>query len=406
MSDPLDILRRDSERVAPDPGFASRLRASLARALGETGVDMTSLEQPVRVVTEPRPAAVPYIAVRGAFEAIDWYRDVLGAELHGEPILMPDGRVGHCELGLAGGVLFLSEEHPELGVVAPTPGAAAVSLMLAVDDTDAVVARVTHGGGTLERPVYEDYGSRNAWVRDPFGHRWGLIGPVLRPEVRPEPIRHGDVGYLMLRTPDAATAEAFYSAVLGWEVAPGRGDQARTVTSTSVPMGIYGGADYTGIWCCYAVDSIEDALEVVRTHGGTAGPVRDEPYGRIADCVDAQGLEFSVYLAGSGERPALTGVRAGDLCYLTYEFADRDRGVAFYDALLRAPEPDRSPMAGTAGAGGENVVVPMWRVDDIDAAVARAQAAGGTAGPVERTPYGLVCACTDDQGGRFWLGQL
>ena len=49
------------------------------------------------------------------------------------------------------------------------------------------------------------------------------------------------------------------------------------------------------------------------------------------------------------------------------------------------------------------LVLTLRYVDDIDAAVARVQAAGGTAGPVERKPYGLVCACTDGQGGRFWL---
>ena len=52
---------------------------------------------------------------------------------------MPDGRIGHAELALAGGQLYLADEYPDIGVVAPTPGAAAVSLVLAVADVDARV---------------------------------------------------------------------------------------------------------------------------------------------------------------------------------------------------------------------------------------------------------------------------
>jgi uncharacterized glyoxalase superfamily protein PhnB len=74
--------------------------------------------------------AVPYLAVRGARAALDWYAQVLGARLRGEPIIMPDGRVGHAELELAGGVIYLAEEHPEIGVRAPQPGGVPVSLVL------------------------------------------------------------------------------------------------------------------------------------------------------------------------------------------------------------------------------------------------------------------------------------
>jgi predicted enzyme related to lactoylglutathione lyase len=48
----------------------------------------------------------------------------------------------------------------------------------------------------------------------------------------------------------------------------------------------------------------------------------------------------------------------------------------------------------------------MWRVDDIDAAVERVRRAGGTATDPERQPYGTTSTCTDDQGTRFYLGDL
>ena len=58
--------------------------------------------------------------------------------------------------------------------------------------------------------------------------------------------------------------------------------------------------------------------------------------------------------------------------------------------------------------GGHDVAtgVPMYRVDDIEAAVARVRAAGGTATDPERQPYGISAECVDDQGTRFYLGQL
>lgn len=125
-------------------------------------------------------AMVPYLAVDDAREAIAWYLDVLGAELAYDPIVMPDGRVGHSELHIGAAVIYLSDAHPELGVVAPTAGAAAVSLMLLVGDADAMLARVEDSGGYRDhdRAPYDAYGERRAWVVDPFGHRWGLHSPL------------------------------------------------------------------------------------------------------------------------------------------------------------------------------------------------------------------------------------
>jgi uncharacterized glyoxalase superfamily protein PhnB len=37
---------------------------------------------------------------------------------------------------------------------------------------------VLEGGGRSDRDPFEAYGHRNAWVIDPFGHRWLLQGPV------------------------------------------------------------------------------------------------------------------------------------------------------------------------------------------------------------------------------------
>ncbi|MCW2738529.1 VOC family protein [Nocardioides sp.] len=118
----------------------------------------------------------PYICVANARRAIDWYVDVLGAEVAMEPIVMDDGRVGHVELAVGGGRWMMSDEFESAGVAAPDAArGAAVSLHLEVDDVDAVCARVSADGVMVDRgPEDNPPVGRVAVFRDPFGHRWFL----------------------------------------------------------------------------------------------------------------------------------------------------------------------------------------------------------------------------------------
>ena len=124
----------------------------------------------------PRPGALPYLTVRAARDAIAWYADVFGAELAAEPYVMPDERIGHAELSLAGGTIYLADPFPDLGLSGPTPDRIGVSLMIPVDDTDATLERARAAGASRIREPYEEYGGRNADFVDPFGHRWMLYG--------------------------------------------------------------------------------------------------------------------------------------------------------------------------------------------------------------------------------------
>ena len=85
----------------------------------------------VREHESPRRAAVPYLAVRGAREAVDWYGTVFGAVVDGEPFENDDGTIGHVALRVADGVFYLADEAPAYDAVAPTGPGAAVSLGLA-----------------------------------------------------------------------------------------------------------------------------------------------------------------------------------------------------------------------------------------------------------------------------------
>ena len=101
---------------------------------------------------------------------------------------------------------------------------------------------------------------------------------------------------------------------------------------------------------------------------------------------------------------------------VTLLVSDMDRAIAFYADVLgwrftpgRVPDgwgvDGIVPMSGMQGGHDAATVVPVYRVDDIDAAVAAVRSAGGTAADPVTEPYGRMSQCTDDQGTRFVLGQ-
>jgi PhnB protein len=121
----------------------------------------------------------PYLCVSDAGAAIEWYVEVMGAEVVYDPIQMPDGRVGHVELAVAGARWMMSDEFPDAGVAPPdvTRGSP-VSLHLTTD-VDAMAARVVAAGITLDRePEDSPPAGRVAVFRDPFGHRWFVNQPA------------------------------------------------------------------------------------------------------------------------------------------------------------------------------------------------------------------------------------
>jgi len=132
----------------------------------------------------PRPPVAPYLTVSPAAAAIAFYAAAFGAV---QKALMPslDGmRIMHCELAINGGVVMLSDAFPELGKTRPPiPGdfaTASVSLEFeTAQEVDDTVARAAKLGATTEMgPMNSFWGTRFAVVRDPFGHRWMLNGPL------------------------------------------------------------------------------------------------------------------------------------------------------------------------------------------------------------------------------------
>ncbi|WP_214366674.1 VOC family protein [Pseudonocardia sp. H11422] len=428
MTDPLDALHEPIRPVDPDPAFAARLRARLERAVLDPATtpldhwedDMLATGLPA-LTTEAAAAlalhtVTPYLMVPDAATALAFYADAFGGARRGEPIVMPDGRVGHAEIALGDSVLMLAEEFPEMGLVAPTGGPVTQSLRLEVADPDDVVDRALARGARLERPVTDSPYGRGGVVIDPSGHRW-MVSREAPAAAGPGTPRPGEVGYASLWTRDVEAAERFYSAVLGWQTTAGSAPQGRQVTNLALPLGMWGGQERTTLFLCFAVPDVDDAVALVRAAGGSADDPADEPYGRIANCVDDQGLPFAVFAspAGSGSPPDIT--RPGELASVSLEVPDATRARAFYGTVLgwrfvpgreagvwnvRIDGGGPRPVLGIAG-GREPAGIPMFAVADIAAAVDAVRAAGGTAAEPGLAGYGTAAGCTDDQGARFDL---
>ena len=117
----------------------------------------------------------PYLIVKGAGDAIEYYRKAFGAtELMRLP--QPDGRVGHAELKIGDSVFMLADEFPEMKIVGPaTLGNTSVGLLLHVENADAVFDKAVALGARVKKPMADQfYGDRSGTIEDPFGHRWNI----------------------------------------------------------------------------------------------------------------------------------------------------------------------------------------------------------------------------------------
>lgn len=303
MTDPFGALRQPVEPVHPDPEFTYTLRARMERALLEPfGDAMTSSHTQHSSTTDPAalpwpPALAPYLSVGDARRALDWYVDVFAAERRGEPAVMPDGRIGHAELGIGDAVLMIADDHPELGLTSPlVRGGVSQSVMVNVPDVDATVQRAVALGAELTREVADYPYGRMGIVNDPFGHRW-MVTTYPRRATR---YRHGDVGHLTVAVPDADRAREFYGAVLGWQFTPGSVEDGWNVENVTPMTGLWGGQDHHEIQPCYRVAHLDAVVALVREHGGQAAEPTFQPYGRLAECVDDQGGRFQLWEPGDG----------------------------------------------------------------------------------------------------------
>ena len=139
----------------------------------------------VKAIPDDYPHATPYLSIRGAAKALEFYKQAFGA-VEIMRLAQPDGRIGHAEIRIGKAPIMLADEFPEMDFRGPQSlGGTPVTIHLYVEDVDATVKRAVAAGATLQAPVKDEfYGDRSGRLIDPFGHRWNFA--THKEDVSPE----------------------------------------------------------------------------------------------------------------------------------------------------------------------------------------------------------------------------
>jgi len=138
----------------------------------------------VKPIPDGYHTVTPYLIIKGAGDAIDFYKRAFGAT---ELFRMDhEGKIGHAEIKIGDSPIMLADEHPEMGHKSPqTLGGSPVSILLYVEDVDALFNQAVAAGGKIDRPLEDKfYGDRGGSLTDPFGHIWHIA--THKEDVTPE----------------------------------------------------------------------------------------------------------------------------------------------------------------------------------------------------------------------------
>jgi PhnB protein len=138
----------------------------------------------VKPIPEGYHSVTPYLIIKGAAEAIEFYKKAFGAT---ELFRMEhEGQVGHAEIKIGDSPIMLADEQPGMGYVSPkTLGGTPVSLMIYVEDVDTIYTQAVKSGGEEVKALQDQfYGDRSGTLKDPFGHIWTVA--THKEDVTPE----------------------------------------------------------------------------------------------------------------------------------------------------------------------------------------------------------------------------
>ena len=149
------------------------------------------MPKPGKYIPENTHTLTPYLVVRDAPKAIDFYKKAFGAtELM--RAFGPDGKtIFHAQLRVGDSPLYLCEEMLEWGSKSPlTIGGTGLSIFMYVEDADAVYNRAMAAGATSKMPMSDQFwGDRWGSLVDPFGHIWQIA--THKWDLTPEELKTG-----------------------------------------------------------------------------------------------------------------------------------------------------------------------------------------------------------------------
>jgi PhnB protein len=120
-------------------------------------------------------SVTPYLTIKGAARAIEFYKKAFGATEVMRLEMGPDA-IAHAEIKIGDSHVMLSDEAPDMHAFSPkTIGGTVGFLMLYTPDCDAMYKQALAAGAkSMREPEDQFYGDRTCQVEDPFGHRWAL----------------------------------------------------------------------------------------------------------------------------------------------------------------------------------------------------------------------------------------
>jgi PhnB protein len=139
----------------------------------------------VKPIPDGYHTVTPYLIIKGAADAIDFYKRAFGAtELF--RMDQPDGKIGHAEIKIGDSPIMLADESLEMGHRSPQSlGGSPISILLYVEDVDALFNQAVAAGAKIDRPLEDKfYGDRGGSLTDPFGHIWHIA--THKEDVTPE----------------------------------------------------------------------------------------------------------------------------------------------------------------------------------------------------------------------------
>ncbi|PYX69921.1 MAG: glyoxalase [Acidobacteria bacterium] len=133
----------------------------------------------VKPIPEGYHTLTPFLTVRNAERAIEFYKQAFGAQERGVA-KGPDGKVMHAEVKIGDSVIMLSDEYPEFGALSPqSVGGSPMGLHIYIENVDAAFDRAVKAGAQVEMPVADQFwGDRYGKLKDPFGHKWSIATHV------------------------------------------------------------------------------------------------------------------------------------------------------------------------------------------------------------------------------------
>jgi PhnB protein len=133
----------------------------------------------VQAIPKGFHSVTPYLAIKGAAQAIDFYKRAFGAQERFR-MTAPDGKsVGHAEIVIGDSIVMLADEFPGCNHSPQSLKGTAVSLVIYLEDADATFKRAVDAGAKVKYPLENKFwGDRAGSVTDPFGHEWTLMTHV------------------------------------------------------------------------------------------------------------------------------------------------------------------------------------------------------------------------------------